>query len=121
MQYTDRAPEEPVRWGGVPNMRPISWNSTMVMAVKHRECTKPECVWGYDEISWFARLTEEERSQFLCYAWNWLADNDPAGRLEACGMRDIQGVAGHNSDFYYANNDDYMPYGFNQEYTIRAM
>ena len=26
-------------------------------------------IWGYDEISWFARLSEEDRNDWLRYAW----------------------------------------------------
>ncbi|MBI4777299.1 MAG: hypothetical protein HY788_24460 [Deltaproteobacteria bacterium] len=84
-------------------------------------CTKPECVWGYDEITWFARLGLEERNAFIEYAWRWVRSRDPYGFVEMPGMRDIQGLAGNNADWYYANSPSSHPYGFDQEETIRRI
>ncbi len=86
-------------------------------------CDKPECVWGSDELSWFVYLTEAQRNAWLQYAWDWVRTNDPNGYLEMPGSRDHQGITPNASDWYFANtyNADTMPYGFNQEETIRTI
>ncbi len=86
------------------------------------ECPKQECVWGYDEISWFGlALNESERNDFLRYAWNWVRRNDPAGYVEMPGMRDMQAEGETGIDWYFAHSRDVMAYGYNQEETIKSI
>ena len=85
------------------------------------QCPKDECIWGYDEITWFALLAEDDRNDFLIYAWNWVRENDPNGFVEMPGMRDIQVVAETNIDWYFANSNSTMQYGYNQEETIKEI
>ncbi len=84
-------------------------------------CIKPECVWGCDEVTWFARLEKEERNAFLEYAWQWVRSHDRFGFVEMPGLRDIQGVAENDADWYYANSPSSHPYGFDQEETIKEI
>ena len=44
-------------------------------------------VWGYDEITWFGKLSENDRNDWATYAVEWLEENDPAGRFEMPGSR----------------------------------
>jgi hypothetical protein len=84
-------------------------------------------VWGYDEMSWFARQPEAYRNEWLRYAWDWLKKNDPNGFLEMPGSRvlhdgppapDGKGQIG----WYNANTPGTAcPRGFNQEETIKAI
>ena len=39
-------------------------------------------IWGYDEISWFYLLNEEDRNAWLKYAYHWLRETDPNGFLQ---------------------------------------
>ena len=34
-------------------------------------------VWGYDEESWFYMLPEQQRNDWLRYAYGWIKENDP--------------------------------------------
>lgn len=47
-------------------------------------------IWGYDEITWFYMQTKAYRTQWLNYAWNWIAINDPNGHLEMPGSRVLE-------------------------------
>jgi hypothetical protein len=84
------------------------------------ECPKEECVWGYDEMSWFGLvLNEGERNDFLSYVWEWVRTNDPVGNVEMPGMRDLQAEGETGIDWYFANSRQAMLYGYNQEETIK--
>ena len=39
-------------------------------------------IYGYDEISWFARQTDEVRHAWLQYAYDWVKNTDPNGWLQ---------------------------------------
>src|SRR6266403_2092292 len=38
--------------------------------------SKSPFIWGWDEITWYALLPEQERNDWLRYAWKWVKDND---------------------------------------------
>lgn len=77
--------------------------------------------WGYDEISWFARQSENYRDLWLHYAWNWIRRTDPNGYLQMPVSRTLyQAVNGKN--WYWANKPSpAVPGGFNQEDAIKAI
>jgi hypothetical protein len=76
------------------------------------------CVWGYDEISWFANQSKSYRAKWLYYAYNWIHKTDPNGHLEMPGGRQITGLP--HRHWYHANNPGAaMPGGFGDEDTIR--
>lgn len=78
-------------------------------------------IWGYDEISWFAHLTEAERNAWLRYAQDWIREHDANGHLEMPGSRQLAAPA-EGKRFYFANTrGPAAPDGFNQEETIKAL
>lgn len=85
------------------------------------ECAKPECVWGYDEITWFALLEPSGRDAWLRYASAWLRETDVNGFLEMPGLRQLEAPAANGSMWYFANAMDTMPYGFGQEDAIATV
>ncbi len=77
--------------------------------------------WGYDEICWFAHQPEDYRNQWLRYAWKWIRQTDPAGFLQMPASRTLADPVG-KVRWYYANTrSDKVPYGFNQENTIKSI
>lgn len=75
-------------------------------------------VWGYDEISWFAKQSDDYRRSWLKYAYNWLAKADPNGFLEMPGSRQTARLT--NKKWYDANNKSaVVPNGHGDEDTIR--
>jgi hypothetical protein len=91
-------------------------------------------IWGYDEITWFARQNKEYRADWLRYAWHWVRTTDPNGYLEMPGSRQItnghfrlggNGAAKPYSGrrpWYHANNPSAaVPDGRGDEETIRAI
>ncbi len=78
-------------------------------------------IWGYDEISWFAQLPEDERNRWLQYAWHWVRDHDPNGWLQMPGSRTLAAPAG-DRNWYWANTRSAaVPTGFSQEETIQEI
>ena len=80
-------------------------------------------IWGYDEITWFSVLPEDQRNQWLRYAWDWIAKNDPNGHLEMPGSRVITPPRGSDSPrWFWANTrSDACPGGSNTEQTIKEI
>lgn len=87
-------------------------------------------VWGYDEISWFARQPEEYRNEWLEYAWNWVRENDSVGYLQFVTNRNLGGYFIEleweggvvSTDYYRANQQsDKALNGFSQEETIKRI
>ncbi|MHB8969757.1 MAG: hypothetical protein ACYC3X_11490 [Pirellulaceae bacterium] len=77
-------------------------------------------IWGYDEISWFAHLSEEERNDWLRYAWQWIREHDANGWLQMPGSRTLCAPVG-DCHWYFANmRSAAVPTGFSQEETIKA-
>jgi hypothetical protein len=78
-------------------------------------------VWGYDEISWFARQSQTYRSNWLNYAWDWVRKTDTNGFLEMPGSRTATSPLDHRR-WYYANNPSAaVPDGLGDETAIRAI
>lgn len=80
----------------------------------------PFWVWGYDEISWFAKQPKQYRQDWLHYAYDWLAKTDPNGHLEMPGSRQTSGLTDRR---WYDCNDQStaVPNGYGDEETIRAI
>ncbi|WP_210405677.1 hypothetical protein [Paludisphaera borealis] len=78
-------------------------------------------VWGYDEITWFAHLTEKDRNEWLRYAWDWVRKTDPNGFLQMPGSRTLRSPL-DDQRWYFANTPSpAVPKGYGQEETIRAI
>ena len=78
-------------------------------------------IWGYDEICWFAHQSQQYRSNWLQYAWDWVRRTDPNGFLEMPGSRTLASPAG-GKHWYYANRPSAaVPDGFGDEDAIRAV
>ncbi len=78
-------------------------------------------IWGYDEICWFARQSEEYRNNWLKYAWDWLKENDKNGHLEIIGSRGLADPIGDVREYKANNKSPQCPNGYNQEDTIKAI
>lgn len=80
----------------------------------------PFWVWGYDEISWFAKQPEKYRHKWLHYAYDWIKNTDPNGHLEMPGGRQTTYPKGSSTHWYYANQkSSSVPEGTGDEMTIR--
>jgi hypothetical protein len=78
-------------------------------------------VWGYDEITWFAHLSESRRNDWLRYAWEWVRKADPNGFLQMPGSRTLRSPRDDHR-WYFANTPSpATPRGYGQEETIRAI
>jgi hypothetical protein len=78
-------------------------------------------IWGYDEISWFARMPRPERGAWLRYASKWVRDNDPDGYLQMPGSRTLA-VPVEGKNWYWASNPGPgCPTGFGDEDAIREI
>jgi hypothetical protein len=78
-------------------------------------------VWGYDEITWFAHQSQEYRSRWLRYAWDWVRTIDPNGHLQMPGSRTMRSPL-DGKRWYYANNPSQaVPDGLGDEAAIRAI
>ena len=83
--------------------------------------TTSHFVWGWDEISWFAQLPEQERNEWLIYANNWLEKTDKNGHLQ---MPINRMISCPNETFgsYRANTQsEFCPVGYSQEETIKML
>ncbi|MBQ4575081.1 MAG: hypothetical protein IJA85_07740 [Clostridia bacterium] len=43
--------------------------------------------WGYDEITWFTKLSPERRDKFLNYIWDWVNERYPEGWVQMPSRR----------------------------------
>lgn len=43
--------------------------------------------WGYDEITWFTKLSPERRDKFLRYIWHWVNERYPEGWVQMPSRR----------------------------------
>ncbi len=78
-------------------------------------------IWGYDEITWFAHQTQQYRSNWLHYAWNWVRQTDSNGYLQMPGSRTLRSPK-DNLRWYYANKSSpSVPDGFGDEEAIRTI
>jgi hypothetical protein len=78
-------------------------------------------VWGYDEITWFAHQPLAYRKTWLRYAWDWVQQTDPNGRLQMPGSRTMRSPL-DGKRWYYANTPGpAVPEGLGDEDAIRAI
>jgi len=78
-------------------------------------------IWGWDEISWFSLQKEQDRNNWLVYAWNWIRKTDPNGHLEMPGTRMIT-CPNETLRTYFANTKSTdCPVGYSQEETIKKI
>ncbi len=63
-------------------------------------CDLPECVWGHDEITWFARQPAERRDELLRYFWARVPELDPVGRFQAPAVRPVQSLLAKGCERY---------------------
>jgi len=55
-------------------------------------CELPECLWGRDEITWFAQQSAERRDEYLRYFWSRVPELDPVARFQIPGVRPVQSL-----------------------------
>jgi hypothetical protein len=78
-------------------------------------------IWGWDEISWFSLQKEQDRDNWLVYAWDWIKKTDPNGHLEMPGTRMIT-CPNETLRTYFANTKSRScPVGYSQEENIRKI
>lgn len=75
--------------------------------------------WGYDEITWFSKLPEEYRHEFLHYINDWVKARYPEGWVQMPSRRCLAGGSRYN---YSANTaSEACPWGWSDEETIREI
>ena len=79
-------------------------------------------IWGWDEITWFALMSENERNDWLRYAWKWVKETDTNGHLQMPGSRILTPGTPDGPRWYWANTrSDACPNGSNTEETIKEL
>lgn len=84
-------------------------------------CTRPECVWGSDEITWFARQPAERRDELLRRFWRDVPLIDPVGRFQVPGVRQVQSQLADGCEFYLAHDPEVLPCGGGQRAVIAEL
>jgi len=78
-------------------------------------------VWGYDEITWFAHQSQQYRSNWLNYAWDWVRRTDTNGHFQMPGSRTLRSPL-DNMRSYFANAPSpAVPNGLGDEEAIRTI
>jgi len=85
------------------------------------ECELPECVWGCDEITWFALQSPERRDALLEQLFREIRTLDPVGFLQVPGMRVLQAGADAGSPFYFVHDPRSFPAGGGQEDVVASI
>lgn len=77
-------------------------------------------VWGYDEITWFSLKSDDEKKEWLEYAFNWLNETDSNGYLQmpTCRMV-VDGV--HEPHKFKANKKELCVVGTGLETKIKQL
>ncbi len=84
--------------------------------------SKSPYIWGWDEITWFALMPENERNDWLRYAWKWVKETDTNGHLQMPGSRILTPGTPDGPRWYWANTrSDACPNGSNTEETIKEL
>ena len=79
-------------------------------------------IWGYDEISWYFQQTEDDRKQWLNYAYHWLCEHDKDGFLQMPVSRNVSLCNERGRTRFRANTRSAsMPDGMNLEETIKEL
>lgn len=76
-------------------------------------------IWGYDEIGWWARQSDEYRRMWLYYAWCWVRSNDPNGYLQMPGARVLHYPVKGRKWYYVNTPGEKTPAGFGDEQTVK--
>lgn len=84
--------------------------------------TASHFIWGYDEITWLYLQPEGYRSQWLRYAYDWLAAHDRNGFLQMPVSRIISRGRGFHGERFRGNiRSAACPEGNNMELTIKEI
>lgn len=78
-------------------------------------------IWGWDEITWFSQQSENDRNDWLRYAWSWVREHDREGYVQMPGHRIISGATDGKRWYDVNQSSAGTPNGFGQEQTIRAI
>ena len=84
-------------------------------------CDLPECVWGSDEITWFAAQPSHRRDELLIYFWHRVPELDPRGRFQAPGVRGLQSLLHGGCPEYLMHDPERLTCGQGQEATLGAL
>jgi hypothetical protein len=84
-------------------------------------CELPECVWGDDEITWFASLSPARRDAALRRLQAAVAALDPCARLQIPAMRPIIAAETSSCPFYFVHDPRDLPEGYGQEDVVRDL
>lgn len=75
-------------------------------------------IWGYDEITWLYALPEQQRQDWLKYAYHWVKENDPWCHIQMPGTRGIAIGSGLARSIAPTDN---VPDGMNLTGTIKDL
>ena len=78
-------------------------------------------VWGYDEISWLYSLPEQQRQEWIRYAYHWIKENDPWCHLQMPGTRGACLGNGRNALARSVAPTESIPDGMNLTETIKEL
>jgi hypothetical protein len=84
-------------------------------------CELPECVWGRDEITWFADQTAARRDELLRYFWRRVPELDPAGRFQTPVIRPLQALLKEGCEQYFLHDPGDLGCGGGQVDAVLAM
>lgn len=84
-------------------------------------CDLPECVWGRDEITWFANQSPERRDELLRRFWQRVPELDPVGRFQVPGIRPIQALLATRCDQYLLHRPEDVNCGGGQQDAVLDM
>jgi hypothetical protein len=84
-------------------------------------CDLPECVWGDDEITWFASLSHARRDAVLRRLHADVTALDANARLQLPAMRPIMQVDPSACRFYFVHDPRNLPEGYGQEDVVRDL
>lgn len=69
--------------------------------------------WGYDEITWFTKLSPERRDKFLRYIWKWVNERYPEGWVQMPSRRCLTDT----TEFVWDNPDlDWLEKNASEEF-----
>ncbi len=78
-------------------------------------------IWGYDEITWFSKLSAQEQATWLKYAYQWIQDQDPNGFLQMPMARVVTQEEGNRYKYKANKSTENYSKGSGLELTIREL
>ena len=84
-------------------------------------CDRPECVWGRDEITWFAQQPHDRRNELLRRFWVRVPELDPVGRFQVPAVRPLQSLLITGCDRYLLHRPEDLGCGAGQLDTVIEM